>query len=76
MLFSMHPIFWATAQSHELISEILIIDDLSSVPIQHAWFHSDARIHIHRFRARGGLIRARLAGGNLAQVRARRAGGC
>jgi hypothetical protein len=58
-----------TTKSHELIGEILIIDDVSVAPVHHAWFHADARIHIHRFRERGGLIRARLAGGNLAQVR-------
>ena len=53
--------------SHELIGEILIVDDVSQPPVVYADFNADARVVIHRAKERLGLIKARITGGNLAQ---------
>jgi hypothetical protein len=56
-----------STESADLISEILIIDDFSQPPVQHSWFEVDPRIHIFRLPKRGGLIKARQTGGNIAR---------
>ena len=48
-------------------TEILIIDDLSDSPILYKDLPDDNRLHIVRARERLGLIRARMAGGEIAR---------